>query len=94
MTIPDTLSDREFYLAELGTSDESVEELLAGGADIDELIAAGVLDDQELTSQDDDDEEAIEAELSKFTREEVLAEMAYEQRFVGSYGHGYRPINL
>lgn len=94
MTIPDMPSDREMDLAAFGTSGESVEELLAGGADVDELIAAGVLDDQELTSPDDDEAAAIEAEPSTFTREAVLAEMAHEQTFIGSYGHGYRPISL
>ena len=93
MTTPDHLSDREIYLAELGSSDEDVEALLSGGADIDELIAAGVLNDNEPSSQDDE-KEGNEAESSTFTREEVLAEMASEQKFIGSHGHGYRPISL
>lgn len=86
-------SDRDVYLAALGNSDEDVEALLSGGADIDELIAAGVLDDDKPSSQDDENE-GNEAESSTFPREEVLAEMAYEQKFIGSYGHGYRPISL
>lgn len=44
MPTPQDPSDREIYLAQLSTSDESPEDLLSGGADIDDLIASGQLE--------------------------------------------------
>ena len=38
---------RDAELQEIATSDLSVEELMAGGADVDALIEAGVVDDEE-----------------------------------------------
>ena len=42
---PEEPTDTELYLSELSNSDEDLEALLSGGADIDDLIMAGVLDD-------------------------------------------------
>jgi hypothetical protein len=88
MTTPDDPSDREIYLAQLGSSDEDVEALLSGGADIDELIAAGVLDDYEPASQDDDEEdEEIEFEPTNLTAEEVWAKFQRHQEWLIANGH-------
>jgi hypothetical protein len=73
MTIPDDVSNREMRLHELGSSDEDVEALLSGGADVDELIAAGVLDDDEPASQGDEEDEEVELEPSTLTEEEIRA---------------------
>ena len=91
MTTPDDPSDREIYLA---TSDETVEELLSGGADIDELIAAGVLDDDEPASQEDKEEEEIKLEPSTLTEEEVLARHNAHQKWLIANGHDYRPVQI
>jgi len=85
MTASDGPSDREIVLA---TSDETVEELLSGGADIDELIAAGVLDDDEPASEDDEEEdEEIEFEPSTLTEEEVMARHNAHQEWLIANGH-------
>ena len=94
MTSPDAPSDREIYLAELGRSDEDVEALLSGGADIDELIAAGVLDDDEPASQEDKEEEEIKLEPSTLTEEEVLARHNAHQKWLIANGHDYRPVQI
>jgi hypothetical protein len=94
MTTPDDPSDREIYLAELGRSDEDVEALLSGGADIDELIAAGVLDDDEPASQEDKEEEEIKLEPSTLTEEEVLARHNAHQKWLIANGHDYRPVQI
>jgi hypothetical protein len=106
MTIPDEPSNREIDLAALGSSDESVEELLSGGADIDALIAAGVLDDREREAEVDEDEEAklnadveadmaqIEAEVSALSTEEVMAQIQASTEWFEANGHGSRPIRI
>jgi hypothetical protein len=72
MTASDNLSDRDMHRAELASSDEDVESLLSGGADISELIEAGVLDDDEppLRDSDEEDEEIAPADC---TEEEAIA---------------------
>jgi hypothetical protein len=45
MNNPNPRSARDQYLCNLSHSDETIEELLSSGADIDDLIEAGVLDD-------------------------------------------------
>ncbi len=45
MTTPNPRTHRPDYLTYLHNSDETIEELLSGGADIDDLIETGVLDD-------------------------------------------------
>ena len=55
MTIPEDPSEREIFLAHLGTSDEDVESLMSGGADVDDLIAAGVLDATEPCPQEEEE---------------------------------------
>jgi len=92
MTASDGPSDREIDLA---TSDETVEELLSGGADIDGLIAAGVLDDDEPASQDDEEEdEEIEFEPTNLTAEEVWAKFQRHQEWLIANGHDYRPVQI
>lgn len=46
MNYPNPRIDRERYLSSLQESDETVEELLSSGADIDDLIEAGIIDDE------------------------------------------------
>lgn len=95
MTTSDDPSDREIYLAKLGSSDEEVEALLSGGADVDELIAAGVLDDDEPASEDtEEEEEEIEIEPSKLTEKEVLARHKAHQEWLTANGHDYRPVRI
>ena len=47
MNYPNPRIDRERYISSLRESDETVEELLSSGADIDDLIEAGIVDDEE-----------------------------------------------
>jgi len=51
MNYPNPRIDRERYISSLRESDETVEELLSSGADIDDLIEAGIVDDEELDSE-------------------------------------------
>ena len=51
MNYPNPRVDREQYIFSLRESDETVEELLSSGADIDDLIEAGIIDDEELDSE-------------------------------------------
>ena len=51
MNYPNPRIDRERYVSSLRESDETVEELLSSGADIDDLIEAGIVDDEELDSE-------------------------------------------
>jgi hypothetical protein len=46
MNYPNPRIDRERYISSLRESDETVEELLSSGADIDDLIEAGIIDDE------------------------------------------------
>jgi short-subunit dehydrogenase len=96
MTIPDEPSNREIDLAALGSSDESVEELLSGGADIDALIAAGVLDVDEPASEDTEEgeEEAIDLSLITLTAEEAWAEFQQEQEWLIANGHKRPPVRI
>jgi hypothetical protein len=95
MTTSDHLSDREMRLAELGGSDEDVEALLSGGADIDELIAAGVLDTDEPPLQDGDEEDAeIEFEPSTLTEEEARAWFAQQRDWFVANGYDYQPVQV
>jgi len=50
MNYPNPRIDRERYISSLRESDETVEELLSSGADIDDLIEAGIVD-EELDSE-------------------------------------------
>jgi hypothetical protein len=54
MNYPSPRFDRTQYLSSLRDSDETIEELLSGGADIDDLIEVDVFEDEP--------EEAPEAE--------------------------------
>lgn len=45
MATPEPLIGRDAYLQDLSSSDLSVEELLASGADVGDLVSAGVLYD-------------------------------------------------
>ena len=94
MTTPEDPSDREIFLAQLGTSDEDVESLMSGGADVDDLIAAGVLDDTESAPQEVDGEEAFVIEPSTLTEEEALAWFARQQEWLVANGHDYRPVQI
>jgi hypothetical protein len=47
MNAPNPRLDREGYLSSLRESDESIEDLLSSGADIDDLLEAGLIDDQD-----------------------------------------------
>jgi len=51
MNYPNPRIDREQYISSLRESDETVEELLSSGADIDDLIEAGIVNDEELDSE-------------------------------------------
>lgn len=84
MTASDGPSDREIDLA---TSDETVEELLSGGADIDELIAAGVLDTDEPASEADEEEGEIELEPLSLSEEEVMAWFNERRQRLEASGH-------
>ncbi|MGF1524197.1 MAG: hypothetical protein ACFBSF_17905 [Leptolyngbyaceae cyanobacterium] len=44
MPTPQEPTDQELYLAQLNTSDEDIEALLSGGADIDDLITSGAVE--------------------------------------------------
>ena len=94
MTTPEDPSDREIFLAHLGTSDEDAESLLSSGADVDDLIAAGVLDDTESAPQEVDGEEAFVIEPSTLTEEEALAWFARQQEWLVANGHDYRPVQI
>ena len=50
MNYPNPRIVRERYISSLRESDETVEELLSSGADIDDLIEAGIVD-EELDSE-------------------------------------------
>jgi hypothetical protein len=56
MNTPNPRIDYDRYLSYLRHSDETVEELLSGGADVDDLIAAGILeaDDETLNAAEPD----------------------------------------
>jgi hypothetical protein len=47
MNTPNPRLDRGEYLASLRESDESIEDLLSGGVDIDDLLEAGLIDDRD-----------------------------------------------
>jgi hypothetical protein len=49
MNTPNPRIDYDRYLSYLRHSDETVEELLSGGADVDDLIAAGILEADDKT---------------------------------------------
>ncbi|NEQ48244.1 MAG: hypothetical protein F6K00_33800 [Leptolyngbya sp. SIOISBB] len=94
MTAADNLSERDVYLAELGSSDEDVEALLSGGADVDELIAAGVLDDDEPALQNDGEEEEIDLSPITLNAEEAWAEFQREQAWLIANGHKRPPVQI
>jgi hypothetical protein len=56
MNTPNPHIDYDRYISFIRHSDESVEDLLSSGADIDDLIVAGILDD-------DDDSPPEESEV-------------------------------
>jgi len=88
MTASDNLSDRDMHRAELASSDEDVESLLSGGADISELIEAGVLDDDEPPLRDSDEEdEEIDLSPITLTAEEGWVEFQQEQKWLEANGH-------
>lgn len=75
-------TDREIYLAGLAGSDEDVESLLAGGADVDTLIEAGVLNDgeegtvasEEIEPEEETLEQVDQTPLSQEEIQEIMAE--------------------
>lgn len=92
MTASDNLSNRDMHLTELASSDEDVESLLSGGADISELIEAGVLDDDEPPLRDSDEEdEEIELQPSTLTEEEALTWFAQQRDWFRTNGHDLPP---
>jgi hypothetical protein len=46
MNVSNPRLDREGYLSNLRDSDETLEELLSSGADIDDLVEAGVVEEE------------------------------------------------
>lgn len=70
-------TDREIYLAGLANSDEDIESLLAGGADVDALIEAGVLDDGEEGTVESEEieleEESSESDQTPLSEDEIQA---------------------
>ena len=91
MTIPEDPSEREIFLAHLGTSDEDVESLMSGGADVDDLIAAGVLDDTEPCPQE---EEEFVIEPSTLTAEEASAWFTQNRQWFDANVYSHRPVEI
>jgi hypothetical protein len=52
MNTPNPHIDYDRYISFIRHSDESIEELLSGGADIDDLIVAGIIDDGDELSEE------------------------------------------
>ena len=94
MTTPEDPSDREIFLAHLGTSDEDAESLLSSGADVDDLIAAGVLDDTESAPQEVDGEEAFVIEPSTLTAEEASAWFTQNRQWFDENVYSHRPVEI
>ena len=86
MPAPQDPTDRELYLAELGSRDEGVEALLSGGADIDDLIAAGVLSDDEPVFQEEEGDE-VPIEPSTLTDDEIRAWLHQRNDWLVANGH-------
>lgn len=81
-------SQRELDLADLYDSDEDVESLLSGGADVDDLIAAGALDGGDDERAGWQVVEGVELpERPVLTEVEVLAQI--EERNKWLVAHGY-----
>jgi hypothetical protein len=98
MTASDNLSDRDMHRAELASSDEDVESLLSGGADISELIEAGVLDDDEPPLLSKEEKARFEAEAeayisqpSDLSPEEIWAKHLRHQEWLEANGHKQPP---
>lgn len=87
MSTPQEPTNHEFYLAKLNTSDEDLEALLSGGADVDNLIAAGVLSDDEPVFQEEEGDE-VQIEPSTLTDDEIRAWL--HQRNVWLVANGHR----
>jgi hypothetical protein len=60
MAAPEPPVGRDAYLYELSSSDLSVEELLASGADVGDLVSAGVLYDDYPAGHEFTEEVAVE----------------------------------
>ena len=58
----------------LATSDLSVEELLAGGADVDELVSAGVLEDDDQNT----DFAEVDPEAGKYKGGPVMSDEEFD----------------
>ena len=91
MPTPQEPTEREVYLAQLSTSDEDPEDLLAGGADIDDLIASGVFEVEtegwgwQVSDEDVADVVSPGLEKSK-TPEEAMARLVQQQKWLTENG--------
>lgn len=85
MSTPQEPTDREVYLAELNTSDEDIEALLAGGADIDDLITSEGVETEGWGWQVEDIP-SEEEEPKVYTEEEARAEMRATQEWWAANG--------
>ena len=79
----------EVYLAHLNCSDEDIEALLSGGADIDDLIASGALptDTQGWGWQLADDTHEVSTHPEPLTEADVLARHDAHHTWLVANGH-------
>ena len=94
MPNPQEPTDQELYLAQLNTSDEGIEELLSGGADVDDMIASGAVEIETEGWGWQVEGAFIEVEPTTMTENEVMAELREEQEWLKANGHAYRPYQM
>lgn len=85
MSTPQEPTDREVYLAELNTSDEDIEALLSGGADIDDLITSEGVETEGWGWQVSDDDVAdvvLPGQEALKTQEEARAWLIQQQKWL------------
>ncbi|MEL6382444.1 MAG: hypothetical protein AAFQ89_08220 [Cyanobacteria bacterium J06626_18] len=87
MPTPQEPTDRELYLAQLNTSDEDLEALLSGGADVDDLITSGAVEiETEGAGWQVEGESSDWEEPKVYTAEEARAEMQATQEWWAANG--------
>lgn len=81
-------SQRELDLADIYDSDEDVEALLSGGADVDDLIAAGALDGGDDERAGWQDVEGVELpERPVLTKAEARAQIKKGNEWLVAHGY-------